>query len=52
MIGLSMSSNGITPQFLAKNKDVLTDDLIDLIAYSDDLQGEERRIEKKLIVMQ
>ena len=47
-----MPSTGITHQFLTKNKDVLTDDLIDLISYSDDLQGEERRIEQKILQLE
>ena len=52
MIGIAMPSNGITPQFLTKNKDVLTDDLIDLISYSEDLQGEERRIQKRILELE
>ena len=51
-IGLVMPSSGITHQFLTKNKDVLSDDLIDLISYSDDLQGEERRIQKRILELE
>jgi hypothetical protein len=48
-IGLTMPSTGITYQFLGEHKDVLSDDLIDLISYSEDLKAEEKRIQNKLI---
>ena len=48
-IGLTMPSTGITYQFLGEHKDVLSDDLIDLISYSEDLKAEDKRIQAKLI---
>ena len=51
-IGLAIPSSGITHQFLKKHQDVLSDDLIDLISYSDDLQAEEKRIEKKILELE
>jgi DNA polymerase III alpha subunit (gram-positive type) len=47
-IGLAIPSNGITHQFLMKHNDVLSEDIIDLISYSNDLDLEEKRIEKKI----
>ena len=51
-IGLTMPSSGITYQFLDEHKDDLSDDLIDLISYSEDLQAEEKRIQNKLIQLE
>jgi len=47
-IGLEMPSSGITAQFLKTHNDILTEDLIDLMTYSQDLQDEQARIEKKI----
>jgi hypothetical protein len=44
-----MPSTGITYQFWGEHKDVLSDDLIDLISYSEDLKAEDKRIQAKLI---
>ena len=44
-----MPSTGITYQFLGEHKEALSDDLIDLISYSEDLKAEEKRIQNKLI---
>jgi len=47
-IGLEMPSSGITAQFLKTHNDILTEDLIDLMTYFQDLQDEQARIEKKI----
>ena len=48
-IGLTMPSTGITYQFLGEHKDALSDDLIDLISYLEDLKSEDKKIQNKLI---
>ena len=48
-IGLEMPSSGITAQFLKTHNDILTEDLIDLMTYLNDLESEQARIEKKIL---
>jgi len=47
-IGLEIPPLGITAQFLMKHNDILTEDLIDLMTYLNDLESEQARIEKKI----
>jgi hypothetical protein len=51
-IGLTLPQNGVDYKFLQKYKDELSDDLIDLITYVDDLNSEEKRIDKKIIKLE
>ena len=44
-----MPSSGITAQFLKTHNDILTEDLIDLMTYLNDLESEQARIEKKIL---